>query len=40
MKVLPLQKTVDHSPMPEDERVEDAGLSDAQDEESIENGAR
>ncbi len=39
-KIWALQKSVDHSPMPEDERVEDAGLSDAQDEELIESGVR
>jgi hypothetical protein len=32
-KIWTLQKDVDHSPMPEDERVEDAGLSDIQDED-------
>jgi hypothetical protein len=39
-RIWALQKTVDHSPMPEDERLEDAGLSDTQEEELIESGSR
>ncbi|MGH2639435.1 MAG: hypothetical protein ACRDF4_09175, partial [Rhabdochlamydiaceae bacterium] len=32
-KIWRLEKHVDYSPVPEDERVEDAGLSDFQDDE-------
>jgi len=33
MRIWALQKSIDYSPMPEDERVEDAGLSEASEEE-------
>jgi hypothetical protein len=33
-KIWALQKTIDYSPVPEDERVEDAGLSDSSDAET------
>jgi len=36
-KIWNLQKSIDYSPMPEDERVEDAGLSDVQEEEVSQN---
>jgi hypothetical protein len=39
-KIWSIQKNVDHSLVPEDERVEDAGLSDVQDEDLIESGVR
>jgi len=38
-RIWMLQKGIDYSPMPEDERVEDAGLSDGSDEELTETTA-
>jgi len=39
-RIWNLQKSIDYSPMPEDERVEDAGLSDVDEEELTEKTAR
>jgi len=39
-RIWNLQKSIDYSPMPEDERVEDAGLSDVDEEDLTEKTAR
>jgi hypothetical protein len=39
-RIWTLQKRIDHSPMPEDERVEDAGLADIYGEDLIEKTVR
>jgi hypothetical protein len=39
-RIWTLQKSIDYSPMPEDERVEDAGLSDISDEDTTDKMTR